>query len=433
LKEEITMRNGMRNMITWMGMAGWCWLGGGEARAAGDSLEERVSKLEKLMQKDGGFRTKGMDWFSLSGELEWEYKDAEADPAQPTGANSHARFDLDKFVLSPFITITDDMSMTGEIVFTETTGAIDEWEFACRNLPLDMYFRTGYFERFTKEKGFSTLYSYETESIPMHQRSWNENDQKQVEIGGRYEFKDVAFLDSIGWVAMYGSGQELSTTSPGENGGYALTADGDDSDDADKNKNEHGFGLTAKFKPVEDYVFEVTSWTFEANLNQDEQATVRALPGYTALDANASANGVSAVDDQQQRSGWRTSHQWKDFLVTYEMAEGSDGELDRKGAFVQASYQFKFDPLWKDRYFNSVTPVVRFDSYEVEDLPRLYSNTQTWDYDMEVYALLLGITHKTLLKVEYYAIGDKTGGTGALTSPEDPDNDEVLVQLEVKF
>jgi hypothetical protein len=427
------MKNRIRNVIAWVELVGWCCLGNPDACAAGGSIEDRVTNLEQLMQKEGGFRTKNMDWLSLSGELEYEFKDAEADQAQPSGADSHARFDLDKFVLSPNIIITDDMSMTGEITFTETAGFIDEWTYTWKELPLGTYFKTGLFERFIKEKDFSTLYSYETEAVPMIQKAWHENDQLQAQIGGRYEFKDTGLLDSVGWAALWGNGLELSTTSPGENGGYALTNDADDANDADKNKHEYGVGLTAKFKPVEDYVFEVTGWHFDSNLNQDEQASLRSITGYTTLDAGAAVGGVSAVDDKQERDGWRTSHRWKDFLVTYEMDEGSDGELDRKGDFVQASYEFKFEPLWKDRYFSLVTPVVRFESYDVEQIQRVYSAQQTWDREMEVYALLFGITNKTLLKVEYYAIEDKSGGTGGLTDPKDPDNNEVLVQLEVKF
>ena len=58
-----------------------------------DTLEERVARLEAQSNAAGGLPS----WLSFKGELELEYKDIEQDP-NLAASNSHARWDIDKFV-----------------------------------------------------------------------------------------------------------------------------------------------------------------------------------------------------------------------------------------------------------------------------------------------------------------------------------------------
>ena len=408
-------------------------------RGAEGTLEDRVSTLEELMAKQGGFRSLKGDWFALGGELEYEWRDAESDGQAEQVENSHGHFDIDKVVLVPLVTVTDDISMTGELTYAESSTIVDEWAFDWKNLPAGMVWRLGYFERFTKEKDFSTLYSYETEQIPMIHKAWTEDDMQQMQLGGRHG-TGVPHLDSVAWIASYGSGLNTNTdTGVGEDGGIELMHDDDRSSvDVNEHKREIGLGLNAVFSAeAANYTGEVTGWTFDSNLDLGEKTYVSGRTGYSALDRTFVSGFPTTTDDTQTRTGFRTSHRFKklgrgDLLFTYERASAEDGELERDGDLVQVSYGIPVEGgLWNG-YFTRITPVVKVESYDV-DIPRAFGDDDTWDHDQGVLAALLSITNGTTLKIEHYAIESKTGGAGTAAQPGEIDHDEVLVQLEVKF
>jgi len=100
-----------------------------------------------------------------------------------------------------------------------------------------------------------------------------------------------------------------------------------------------------------------------------------------------------------------------------------DGALERRGWFVQPSYRIYENASWK--WFKAYELVYRYSDLDL-DLPRLVTNTLTWDRQQHVVGLLVTVFPSTTLKIEYNFNDEDTGGA-------DVKNDEFLTQLEVKW
>ena len=112
-------------------------------------------------------------------------------------------------------------------------------------------------------------------------------------------------------------------------------------------------------------------------------------------------------------------------LAQYIQAE--DGDLERDGWFVQASYRFSFGKLLFDRYVRSLEPVARYGRLRVDTpLGRAANLPGTWDREALMVGGLLEVTSEVWFKIEY-VFNDETTGGGSV------DNDELLVQLLFVF
>ncbi len=69
--------------------------------------------------------------------------------------------------------------------------------------------------------------------------------------------------------------------------------------------------------------------------------------------------------------------------------------------------------------------LVRYEDYNV-DLTRDPTDSRTWDRETVTLAVLTDVVKNTKIKTEFYINEESTGGP-------DVDNNEVLVQLEIKF
>ncbi len=95
--------------------------------------------------------------------------------------------------------------------------------------------------------------------------------------------------------------------------------------------------------------------------------------------------------------------------------------MDRDGWYVQPSYKYSLG-------YNRLTAVVfllRYEDYNV-DLTKNPTDSRTWDRQATTVALIASIVKGVKVKTEYYFNDEKTGGP-------DVDNNELLVQLEIKF
>ncbi len=96
--------------------------------------------------------------------------------------------------------------------------------------------------------------------------------------------------------------------------------------------------------------------------------------------------------------------------------------MDRYGWYLQPSYKVKL----KDRdIFTGFEFLVRYEDYNV-DLTRDPTDSRTWDRETVTLAVLTDVVKNTKIKTEFYINEESTGGP-------DVDNNEVLVQLEIKF
>ena len=147
------------------------------------------------------------------------------------------------------------------------------------------------------------------------------------------------------------------------------------------------------------------------NISKEDIAFLQAIPGYGA-----------STDDTQLLYGVNARLDAGRFTLIGQALKGETGRLDRKGWFIQPSYKIQLS----DRPgFNAFEFVYRYNQLDV-DLSNVFASPLTWDREQHVFAVITDVVQNIKLKTEYYLNREDTGGGGV-------DNDEFLVQLEVKF
>jgi len=407
-----------------------------------DTVEERLSKQEKeiteirkqLNASKGSSTGLGFpSWFSLNGEWEWEYVDAEVD-VNDSSADPTQHFQHDKFVLKPKITLSENLYMKGEIEFGSSHSKLEEYHAHFTGLPMNSWIKLGLDERFSKADKSFDMADRKTENYPLIGSAFWRDEQHALTWGGKTKASDDL---SVFWRLQVSKGLELNDKDIGEVNNptsQEMTHDDDNARDTGRSKTTYGYGLGFSFAPTESYKFDVAAWYFDSELNDDEKSYVTGITNYSLKDSNPDIQNVS---DTQTRFGVRTTHKFNGTTLTYEYAEAEDGKFKRDGYYIQGSHAFKFNPLIGGEFVKSIEPLVRIEEYDT-NLQASFADGDTWDRDRQVYALLVGIVSndklKATLKLEYVMNEERTGAvSGVTTQSNDPDNDEFLAQFEFKF
>ncbi|MDD3627602.1 MAG: hypothetical protein PHV06_09815, partial [bacterium] len=104
----------------------------------------------------------------------------------------------------------------------------------------------------------------------------------------------------------------------------------------------------------------------------------------------------------------------------FKYLSAQDGTLERDGWFAQLAYLIPVSANGA-----SLEPVIRVGSLDF-NLPPVPDDSLTWDRRETTVALLTTFTKGVMVKTEYY-MNDENTGNGKV------DNDELLIQLEIKF
>ncbi len=123
---------------------------------------------------------------------------------------------------------------------------------------------------------------------------------------------------------------------------------------------------------------------------------------------------------------WMDTKPGDGLYLTAQYMEARDGQLEREGYYVQASYRYSFQqPLFGERYVRYVEPFVRWGELE-SNVSKIASLPLTWDREEIVFGLVTEVTGKVMIKTEYALHDETTGGS-------DVNNDEFLFQLLITF
>lgn len=127
--------------------------------------------------------------------------------------------------------------------------------------------------------------------------------------------------------------------------------------------------------------------------------------------------------------------------VFAEFIYSTEDLLDRWGFYVQAGYRLELLETW----LRAVEPIVRYEQYRLLDSTRPLAsgnalrsvapiNAASWDFDVLTLALRCELYRDLLvLRFEYYLV-DEANGVPALGIDDAPlDNDELLIQAELRF
>ena len=438
-----------------------------------NELEERVKDLEQELEEksdDGGFAkgllTLGGERFRLGGKVEFLFIDTEAERIGAIGSTEEAdpRFAIDVFRLEPRIDLNDEVSLRAQLDFKPRRGRVKLKEATIQHRAkprwwLQSTLRLGLDDRFIRMRRETENYPllgnafWRDESLAFwwRLRFGDRDGLPEEESADGEEDEDrpaFDFADNPGAFTFhfsFGNGYTLDGNEVGEDDALFNPLVHDDRNvSSSLSLRELGFGLEYSRSFREYGELDVMTFYYNDELNSDSvqflqndltarDFTNTVIAGYGDSSSDTSYRyGVGGeyfvpakllVGDlfkTRGRDGLRIAGQW---------IFGRDGQLERDGWFVQASYRYSFsERLLFDRYFRSISPVVRYGELDtnIDPSPTLPG---TWDRDELLIGIITEITNDMLLKFEY-TFHDESPGAGG---PKNVDNNEFLAQLLVRF
>ncbi|HDS09020.1 MAG TPA: hypothetical protein ENN73_02230 [Firmicutes bacterium] len=334
---------------------------------------------------------KGME-FTLGGELEYEYVDTENDAGidNPVG-----HFQLDKFTLTPKIKVSENIMLEALLLFSSAGAYCSEAYAVFSNLPIfNSRLKIGLDDRFIND-----IPRPRTEGYALIDTAFALDDDFGITWYGEYN----SFL----WFLSLTNGLELDTKSTFEDNSYHIFHDNRPVKEKNENK-EVGLGLGLNNGFGSDSSLFILGFFFKGRLNEDEKDLLIDIDRELVTGSDDSSfYGVSA------------EYKLNKLTLSGKYISGLDSGLKRDGWFFQIYFDLNLSPS------SSITPLFRYGvlNNNLENDP---AEPLTWDRDNTTVALLITLVPGVILKTEYYINNEETGDAGV-------DNDELLIQLEIKF
>lgn len=346
---------------------------------------------------EGLISLKGSE-IGLKGELEYELVDTEDAGSGTSESDPHLQ--LDKLVLQPVVKIGDGIKMDAQIYVQESKAFLNEIHTKFSNLGGgDSWLDVGLYERWAKSH-----YKRITEGYPLIGTAFWRDDALTITWGRKYQ--------SLYWMLSVGNGYEIDDKQVAEDGGSVQQTIHDDHSTSDFDSLEWGVNL-GYCGELGNGKVDLLVFYYLDSLSDSDIAT---LTGF--LPAT-----YTSTDDDKNRLGFGVKYVWADWKVVGQYITAEDGDLDRDGYAVELSRQFEFsDGEW----FTGVTPVLSYGELNVDTYDQDPSKPQSWDREKAIVGLIFDLYKNAKIKAEYYLNDEDTGGS-------DVDNDEILVQMEVKF
>lgn len=346
--------------------------------------------------------------FEIGGEFELEIIDSQANdvrnsplnPDKDAGAseddnNSNPRMSIDKIVITPRVRVGSDILFQADIEFgPDKKVKLDEAWVRFSGLPLNSWVTLG------QEDSFIHV-SRKTESYPILGHAFWQDEDLGLFAGGN--------VGPVYWRFSATNGRRLKNRQVGEDKTYFITTDDDDNGENNANK-QIGIGLGLKHLFKEGHTVDIFPFWYTADLSDKDISYLNTIAGY----ANTS-------NKDQERYGVNLDYTLGAFNFFAQYMGAKDGLMDRNGWYVQPSYKQK---LGMNR-LKSVEFLLRYEQYNVDLVPDA-NDSRTWDRQTTTLAVISEIVKGFKIKTEYYINNEDTGGA-------DVDNNELLVQAEVKF
>ena len=364
-----------------------------------DRFEQKMQKTldAHLAQAQTGFTSPKKWHFDLGGELEFEFVATE-DGAGVVKPNAH--FQIDQLYLYPKVRYKDMALFSADIAIKTASASIEEAWVQFYGLPVKTYVEAGLNDIFIAN------IQRKTETEILIESAFYRDDDLGVRIGG----KPTSWFY---WQAGVTNGFFLAATrSVSEDSSFPIIAD------RKNTSNTAGrpmLAIAAGFKPDIGALgkIDVLPFYYSGELSAADITFLQAIPGY----------GPANLDDDKYRYGFNARYDYQDFTVLGQLLVAKDGNLDRTGWFIQPSLVVYENASW--RWFNKYEAVYRYSDLDI-DLPKVVTNSLTFDREQHVLAMLVTLFPNTTLKLEYNINEEDTGGDSV-------DNDEFLTQLEVKW
>ena len=331
---------------------------------------------------------------SLGGELELEFIKSDQNDAPDN--NPYPRFAVDKFVLSPEVTFSEEITFHLDLESgPDKPIKVDEAWVKFSDLPFDTWVKVGLEDIFMKPHR-------KTESYPILGHAFWQDEDLGVYLGGE--------SGEIYWRASVTNGRRLKDRKIQEDDVAPIPTDDDTNIEANGNKQVGvGLGIDHEFK--EDHSVNILPFYYIASLSDDDVAYLQGISTY----------GVSE-DDDQHRFGVNLEYILRAFNFFGQYMQATDGKMDRNGWYVQGSTKIKCKC---GKTIMAHEFLIRYEDYNV-DLSLDPADSRTWDRQTTTLAVITDVVKNLKVKTEYYFKNEDTGAG-------DLKNNELLVQLEAKF
>lgn len=379
-------------------------------------IEERVAVLEEKSEETGFLSAKGYK-IDIKGGAEIEFVDIQEDDdavaldtTSSPDDSENPRFQVDKVTLRFTVQSVDEIiGFTTELEMDEGDSAFfDDAYVFLKDVELagaTHFLKVGLLNRFIEPKKIF-------ESYPLSGFAWWEDEEFLVNYGGEYN-------KWLYWRGELARPNELDDKAPTENSQFEMLHD--DRRGSLGNTTEIGTsfagggGLGIKFNTADwgtDFgKFDILGFGRAGKINDDDISFLQTVAGYTGTD----------TDDDYIRAGANLTYNWDNFGLRGQFIYSEDGNLDRKGWYVEPYYKISIG--W--RYLDSITPAVQISWLDV-DLTDTTADARTWDREKYTFGAVCQINKNLQWKNEYSINEEDTGGA-------DADNNEFISQLKFSF
>jgi hypothetical protein len=445
-------------------LAAWGALGASEAevrkRLGLDEIEAKLAALSEEVDDikgDTGFRSLLDESFDLGGEVEIEMVDAQSEwnpnTQKPSRAENSPYMRIDKIRLSPRIRITKKdapivITAEGDLDFLSDTGRarVKEYYLDFEAVHADWAasrLRVGQDDRFMRP-------DHDTEFWPLAATTfWR---RETIGVFWRTELWDDEDLTGEWSIhASVTNGNAFDDREPGEGeDDFVIVSHDTRTGFGESELREYavGLGWQKRWRDPKDgdllgrIETDLLGFYYNDSMGDDDEAyladsfpELNPFAGGGAVGTNPVWTGDGAgnaiVRQLRGRELWGGNAVLEvgELTVTAHVVRGRDGGIKRKSGYVEGAYKIAFtDPLLLGDYIDWVMPLVRYGWLD-SNIPRIPTNTRTWDRRRWTVALLTRVRRNLILKTEYAFNEEKIGGV----NPKDPNTNEFLVQLELTF
>ncbi len=343
---------------------------------------------------------------SFRGEFELEFVDSGEDTSE---AAQHLGWD--KFVLQPKVKVSDTLSLDAQIYFNPKDVAyLNEFHAKCK-LSDAVLLDVGKFERYIKD-----WHGRKTEEYPLLGTAFYRDDYWQTMLGYNLPSKKEEPKGFFAALSV-GNGLEIDDKQVSTDSSFKIIHD-------DSTKNEGPF----------------EEWEVGLNLGLDLSLGTEGRLGligfyyWDRLSADDISDGTDGLDDQLNYAstgdgktrvgGGIKVEPVKGLRIASMYLTATDADVDRSAWFAELSYKIGLEGGGR---LQAIEPVLSYGTLTVDsDVTKDPTLPGTWDRTHLIAGVLFHMADKTKIKLEYYFNGEETGGATV-------DNDELMVQLEIKF
>jgi hypothetical protein len=365
----------------------------------------------------------------IHGELEYEFSSGTADDVHP-------QFQPDKFVIKPKVKFGDFLEMSAQWycrptmksstgkggkdnhkhTYKQQKSYLNECHIKFKGLPARSYLDFGLYERAIKDH-----HSRKTETYSLYGNAFYRDDSLSIAWGNwKKKHKAPPFY----WLVSVSEGFKVGHKQPAE---QTSNYDGSNKDkliqdDLDTKNNlkypELGFnlGINQKFKEAK---VDVMGFYYTDKMSKTERTD---FEEYLSDDQKGKLK-----ERDRSRVGGQVNVKIGPRRIFAGFLAAKDAGLERTAYVVEVSHKFKLEGR---EIFKSITPVVSYSGYTIDGEPE-FDKAESWDRTQIILAVIIEVLKGVKIKAEYIINDEETGGTGE--DPSEIDNNEVLVQLEVKF